>query len=95
MGACEGLTCINLLKVPRGSCHRTLLFFPVFGIESDVAGATFMAAGSSAPELATTVIGVFICEVNNFTNDQNHTKTDLNICVFIMYFEVWFCPMWD
>lgn len=28
----------------------------------DVAGATFMAAGSSAPELATVVIGVFIAE---------------------------------
>ncbi|KAK6185112.1 hypothetical protein SNE40_007418 [Patella caerulea] len=31
-------------------------------LESDVAGATFMAAGSSAPELATAVIGVFIAK---------------------------------
>lgn len=28
----------------------------------DVAGATFMAAGSSAPELATVVIGVFLAK---------------------------------
>ena len=31
-------------------------------MDSDVAGATFMAAGSSAPELFTSVIGVFITE---------------------------------
>ena len=31
-------------------------------MDSDVAGATFMAAGSSAPELFTSVIGVFIAE---------------------------------
>ncbi|XP_046548363.1 probable sodium/potassium/calcium exchanger CG1090 isoform X1 [Haliotis rubra] len=31
-------------------------------LQSDVAGATFMAAGSSAPELATAVIGVFIAK---------------------------------
>lgn len=31
-------------------------------LESDVAGSTFMAAGSSAPELATSVIGVFVSE---------------------------------
>jgi len=31
-------------------------------VPPDVAGATFMAAGSSAPELATSVIGVFVAE---------------------------------
>lgn len=31
-----------------------------FGISADVAGATFMAAGGSAPELFTSIIGVFI-----------------------------------
>ena len=31
-------------------------------VHSDVAGATFMAAGSSAPELFTSIIGVFITE---------------------------------
>ncbi|VDP90179.1 unnamed protein product [Echinostoma caproni] len=33
----------------------------------DVAGATFMAAGSSAPELATTLVGVFIAKEMLFT----------------------------
>ncbi|KAK7496335.1 hypothetical protein BaRGS_00012500 [Batillaria attramentaria] len=32
------------------------------GLQEDVAGATFMAAGSSAPELCTSVVGVFIAE---------------------------------
>ncbi|KAF5402583.1 Sodium:potassium:calcium exchanger [Paragonimus heterotremus] len=31
-------------------------------LQPDVAGATFMAAGSSAPELATTLVGVFIAK---------------------------------
>ncbi|KAL8580450.1 hypothetical protein ACOMHN_001219 [Nucella lapillus] len=31
-------------------------------IETDIAGATLMAAGSSAPELATSVIGVFVAQ---------------------------------
>ncbi|KAK7494254.1 hypothetical protein BaRGS_00014536, partial [Batillaria attramentaria] len=31
-------------------------------METDIAGATFMAAGSSAPELATSVIGVFVAQ---------------------------------
>ena len=34
--------------------------FSRWGISDDVAGATFMAAGGSAPELFTSVIGVFI-----------------------------------
>lgn len=35
-----------------------------FGISDDVAGATFMAAGGSAPELFTSIIGVFISHSN-------------------------------
>ena len=31
-------------------------------LSPDVAGATFMAAGSSAPELATVIIGVFFAK---------------------------------
>ncbi|BFY98872.1 hypothetical protein BsWGS_01912 [Bradybaena similaris] len=31
-------------------------------LQTDVAGATFMAAGSSAPELATAIIGVFVAK---------------------------------
>ncbi|GFX58535.1 hypothetical protein TNCV_417151 [Trichonephila clavipes] len=34
----------------------------MLNIQSDVAGATFMAAGSSAPELATAVIAVFVAK---------------------------------
>ena len=33
-------------------------------LSDDVAGATFMAAGGSAPELFTSVIGVFIADSN-------------------------------
>lgn len=33
-----------------------------FNMSPDVAGATFMAAGSSAPELATSLIGVFVAQ---------------------------------
>ncbi|KAL8605834.1 hypothetical protein ACOMHN_051443 [Nucella lapillus] len=32
------------------------------GLQEDVAGATFMAAGSSAPELCTSIVGVFIAQ---------------------------------
>ena len=37
-----------------------ICFFLVLGLQSDVAGATFMAAGSSAPELFTSIIGEFL-----------------------------------
>ena len=33
------------------------------GLSEDVAGATLLAAGSSAPELATTTLGVFVTKV--------------------------------
>lgn len=36
----------------------------LLNMQTDVAGATFMAAGSSAPELATAVIGVFIAKAD-------------------------------
>ena len=35
-----------------------------FGISEDVAGATFMAAGGSAPELFTSIIGTFLLDSN-------------------------------
>ena len=38
--------------------------FLVLNMPPDVAGATFMAAGSSGPELATAVIGVFVAQVS-------------------------------
>lgn len=36
--------------------------FSELRLSPDVAGATFMAAGSSAPELATVIIGVFFAK---------------------------------
>ena len=39
------------------------LLFSVLNLPPDVAGATLMAAGSSGPELATAVIGVFVAKV--------------------------------
>ena len=42
--------------------HPFFYFFFQLGISPDVAGATFMAAGGSAPELFTSVIGVFIAQ---------------------------------
>lgn len=48
-------------------CFLKFLYLPpiIFlqlGISPDVAGATFMAAGGSAPELFTSIIGVFIAK---------------------------------
>ena len=40
----------------------------------DIAGATFMAAGSSGPELATAIIGVFVAKVF-ITQHSNLTLT--------------------
>lgn len=42
----------------------------------DVAGATFMAAGSSAPELATVIIGVFFAEddIGNVTKERERER---------------------
>ena len=39
------------------------LSFTVLNLPPDVAGATLMAAGSSGPELATAIIGVFVAKV--------------------------------
>ena len=40
-----------------------ILLISVLNLPPDVAGATFMAAGSSGPELATALIGVFVAKV--------------------------------
>ena len=50
------------------------------GLSPDVAGATFMAAGSSAPELATAVIGVFVAKVFFFT-----LKKVMCLCKFMNF----------
>ena len=49
--------------------------FLVLNMPPDVAGATFMAAGSSGPELATAVIGVFVAKVL--------------FVLFILYLVIW------
>ena len=56
-------------------------------IHSDVAGATFMAAGSSAPELFTSVIGVFI------TKGDIGLGTVVGSAVFNMLFIVGACGL--
>ena len=45
----------------RHSIHL-LAHVSVLNMQSDVAGATFMAAGSSAPELFTSIVGVFFAK---------------------------------
>ena len=61
-------------------------------LPSDIAGATFMAIGTSAPELFTSLIGVFISE------DDIGTGTILGSAVFniifipaVCGFAVWKC----
>ncbi|NWI33376.1 NCKX4 protein, partial [Sula dactylatra] len=46
--------------VPSLVLKLPILFFQKLHLSEDVAGATFMAAGSSTPELFASVIGVFI-----------------------------------
>ena len=55
--------------------HNMLVCFLVLNMPPDVAGATFMAAGSSGPELATAVIGVFVAKVM--------------FVLFILYLIIW------
>jgi Ca2+/Na+ antiporter len=55
------LLCDNYFEPALGRICEDL------GLEDDVAGATFMAAGGSAPELATSTLGVFV------------TKSDIGI----------------
>lgn len=49
-------------------------------ISPDVAGATFMAAGGSAPELFTSVIGVFIAK-NDVGIGENFYDINKNLLV--------------
>lgn len=42
--------------------EKLLFYIAELKLSPDVAGATFMAAGSSAPELATVIIGVFFAK---------------------------------
>lgn len=57
-------------------------------LQPDVAGATFMAAGSSAPELATAVIGVFV------TKDDIGLGAVVGSAVFNIMFVIGICALW-
>uniref|UniRef100_A0A8I3W3J0 Solute carrier family 24 member 5 n=1 Tax=Callithrix jacchus TaxID=9483 RepID=A0A8I3W3J0_CALJA len=50
----EALTRCPILNFSRQKNHE-----PTLGLSQDVAGATFMAAGSSAPELVTAFLGKY------------------------------------
>ncbi|NXF11685.1 NCKX3 protein, partial [Smithornis capensis] len=58
--------CVSVVTLPFFSCWHgqgsmcSSVLVERLHLSEDVAGATFMAAGSSAPELFTSVIGVFI-----------------------------------
>ena len=64
-GGCTGSAESTLVKIPHcwkphvmaQLCITKLLFISELHLQEDVAGATFMAAGSSAPEFFTSVIG--------------------------------------
>lgn len=59
------------------------------GISDDVAGATFMAAGGSAPEFFTSVIGVFISE------SQVGVGTIIGSAVFNVLFVIGMCAVFS
>ncbi|KAK2717292.1 sodium/potassium/calcium exchanger Nckx30C-like isoform X2 [Artemia franciscana] len=60
-----------------------------FGIPDDVAGATFMAAGGSAPELFTSVIGVFV------SFDDVGIGTIVGSAVFNILFVIGMCALFS
>ncbi|KAI1301951.1 Sodium/potassium/calcium exchanger 2 [Halotydeus destructor] len=59
------------------------------GISEDVAGATFMAAGGSAPELFTSIIGVFISQ------DDVGIGTIVGSAVFNILFVISMCAIFS
>lgn len=72
------------------SDYLLLLLFIIFlelKLSPDVAGATFMAAGSSAPELATVIIGVF------FAQDDIGLSGVIGSAVFNIMFVISICGL--
>lgn len=61
----------------------------ILQISDDVAGATFMAAGGSAPELFTSIIGVF------FSNSQVGFGTIVGSAVFNVLFVIGMCAVFS
>lgn len=64
-----------------------ILIFLELKLSPDVAGATFMAAGSSAPELATVIIGVF------FAKDDIGISGVIGSAVFNIMFVISVCAL--
>lgn len=60
-----------------------------FGLSEDVAGATFMAAGGSAPELFTSLIGVF------FARNNVGIGTIVGSAVFNILFVIGMCAIFS
>lgn len=67
----------QVVKTRAGRCVTFL--FSELKMSPDVAGATFMAAGSSAPELATVIIGVFFAEDDIGETTDSLRRTDVYI----------------
>ena len=63
----------ELYFLPVINLASFLFLFVVLGLQSDVAGATFMAAGSSAPELFTSFIGEFTA-INIFSTSGDQRQ---------------------
>lgn len=63
------------------------IFISDFKLSEDIVGATFMAAGSSAPELATVIIAVF------FTKDDIGISDVIGSAVFNMLFVISLCGL--
>ena len=61
------------------------LSFTVLNLPPDVAGATLMAAGSSGPELATAIIGVFVAKVllQNLSTFCDSLSIQAHIFIFV------------
>lgn len=55
---------VNLLKIIHVMLKCNFSIVKNLNLDQDVAGATFMAAGSSAPEVFISLIGIFFAESN-------------------------------
>ncbi len=66
---CDEFFVPSLAVITEKACHSTEyhrynVYLFQLGISDDVAGATFMAAGGSAPEFFTSIFGVFVTQNN-------------------------------
>lgn len=66
---------------------KIVLFYLDFKLSEDIMGATLMAAGSSAPELATVIIAVF------FSEDDIGISDVIGSAVFNMLFVISLCAL--